>query len=38
LTNDDRAAIDRAVSEIGDDELKDVIRQAMEKAARRKLK
>lgn len=38
LTNDDRAAIDRAVSEIGDDELKNVIRQAMEKAARRKLK
>ena len=38
LTNDDKTAIDRAVSGIEDDELKDVIRQTMEKAARRKLK
>ena len=37
LTDDDRAAIDSAVSGIEDDELKDVIRQTMEKAARRKL-
>ncbi|MGO9378343.1 MAG: DUF721 domain-containing protein [Dissulfurispiraceae bacterium] len=38
LTNDDRADINRVISEIDDDELKDVIRQAMEKAASRKLK
>lgn len=37
LTDQDNARIDRTVAEIGDDELKDAIRHAMEKSTRRKM-